>query len=337
MKYITNNTAIVLFIGGKPLRIEKTDKNYPKILQVFQLPEDEQEDAVVDILSYVLEPEKIINETEGFQISEDGVITYKGEILPNAFATKVRSIINDGLPLGHFEKFWENLSKNPSYHVVNETGFFEFLEYRELPLTEDGCFLAYRGVKDDYWSVSGDLRTKVLQGIVNDSGQIYNGIGEVIEVQRNGVCDDRNVHCARASLHIGSLQYAKDWASRVVVVKVNPADVVSVPNDCESQKCRVCKYEVIGDFKREIIASVVDENGGDFIDDLNTERNDFIHRVDAYLTRKMNDGWGEVTLRQIQNSMSPKYPSKQEVLDALYELDFYWENGDNGVVTVFLS
>ena len=323
----------MLFLNGKPTRIEKTDRNYPKILATFQLPEDEQENAVEEILSYVLEPDKIINETEGFEISLEGVITYKGEVLPKAFADKVHSIIEDGLPLGHFEMFWENLSKNPSYHVVNETGFFEFLEYRELPLTEDGCFLAYRGVKSDYWSVSGNPSTKVLQGEVNASGQIYNGVGEVIEVKRNGVCDNRDIHCHNLSLHIGSLDYAKGWGNKVIIVKVNPADVVSVPNDCEAQKCRVCKYEVIGDFIGEITASVVDEDGEDtLVDDYSTERYNFIDRVDGYLARKQQAGYEEVTLRQIQNSFSPEYPSKQEVLDALQDLGCYWENLDGTII-----
>jgi len=324
MKFITNSSAIVLFLNGKPVRVEKTDLNYPKILQTFQLPEDEQEDAVEEILSYVLEPDKIINETEGFEISLEGVITYKGEVLPKAFADKVHSIIEDGLPLGHFEKFWENLSKNPSASSVRE--LVDFMEVKELPLTEDGHFLAYKGVGSDYYSVHGNKSTKVLQGTVNASGQIYNGIGEVIEMRRRDVDDNRDVGCSDG-LHCGALAYSKDWGSRQVIVKVNPADVVSVPSDCSFQKCRVSKYEVVGNFIGEITASVVDEDGEDtLVDDYSAERYDFIDRVDGYLGRKQQAGYEEVTLRQIQNSFSPEYPSKQEVLDALQALGCYWEN-----------
>lgn len=335
MKYAINTEAIILFINGKNIRIEKTDKKYPKILQVFQLPKDQQESEVEAILNSVVKAEDIIKETEGFDIQGDEIF-YKGEKLPKAFTDKVLSIITDGLPLEHFERFWENLEKNPSYHVVNETGFFEFLEYRELPITEDGCFLAYRGVGHEYWSLSGDPSTKVLQGITNSSGQIFNGIGEVIEVKRNEVNDDRSVHCAKKSLHIGSLDYAKNWGPKVVVVKVNPMDVVVVPNDCSSQKCRVSKFEVISDFVEEIQSSVVDESGGEtVVPNQSKERSEFINRIANYLNKKRLDGYEQVSIRQIQNSFSPEWATKQQVLDALQDLGEYFYELD-GVLVVDL-
>ncbi len=203
----------------------------------------------------------------------------------------------------------------------------QFLEYKELPITEDGCFLAYKGVQTDYFSSSGNVNTKVIQGTVNSSGQIFNGVGEVIEVRRRDVDDDRNKHCSHG-LHCGSLDYARGFASKLVVVKVNPADVVSVPNDCSCQKCRVSKYEVISDFVEEIQASVVGEKGEDtLVPNLAKERNEFINRVDTYITRKRTQGFEEVTLRQIQNSFSPGWATRQQVLDALQELGVYfWEN-----------
>jgi hypothetical protein len=335
MKYAINTEAIILFINGKNIRVEKTDRKYPKILQVFQLPKDQQESEVESILNTVVKTAQIIGETEGFDIQENEIF-YKGEKLPKAFSDKVLSIIADGLPLEHFEKFWENLEKNPSYHVVNETGFFEFLEYRELPITEDGCFLAYRGVGQDYWSLSGDPSTKVLQGTTNSSGQIFNGIGEIIEVKRNEVNDDRKVHCAKKSLHIGSLDYAKNWGPKVVVVKVNPADVVVVPNDCSSQKCRVCKFEVISDFVEEITSSVVDESGEEtLVTNDSKELSEFVSKIEKYIEKKRADGYSELTVRQIQNIFSPNWATKESILNALQELGLYWSCSE-GVMLVYL-
>lgn len=325
MTYIINTQAIILIMGGKTVRVEKTDKKYPQVIDCLKLPKDEQEDAIKATLDSILNPVEVLQKTDGFQVVGDDIL-YKGSKLPTAFAKKVMSIIRDDLPLTNFERFWENLEQNPSYHVVNETGFFDFLDYRELPITDDGCFLAYRGVGDDYWSLSGNKETKVLQGQVNESGQVYNGIGEVIEVARNGVCDDRNVHCAAHSLHIGSLDYARGWGNRVIIVKVNPKDVVSVPNDCQAQKCRVCKFEVIADFVEEITTSVVDEKGQDtLVPDNSKERNAFIDRIDTYLSNKIDLGWETVSIRQIQNALSPNWATKTEVYDALQELGYYFD------------
>jgi hypothetical protein len=330
MKYAINNKAITLFIQGKNYKVEKTDKNYPKILQVFNLPKEEQEDAVEDILTNKVDVAKAVQESEGFDVQGD-VIYYKGEKLPNSLTVKVLSIIRDGLPLEHFEKFWENLQNNPSSKSIEE--LTEFLDYKELAITEDGCFLAYKGVQNDYFSSHGNLETKVLQGTVNSSGQIYNGVGEVIEVRRRDVDDDRSVHCSKG-LHCGSLEYARGFSYRLVVVKVNPADVVSVPSDYNCQKCRVSKYEVIADFVEEITSSVVDETGADaLVPNLSKERLEFINKVETYLNNKASQGIEEVTLRQIQNSFSPGWATKQQVLDALQDLGVYfWE--DDGVINV---
>jgi len=333
MTYLINKQAITLVIGGKVVKVEKTDKKYPQVLDCLKLPNDEQEAAVKATLDSILNPVEVIQKTEGFQVVGDDIF-YKGSKLPTAFAKKVMSIIRDDLPLTNFERFWENLEQNPSYHVVNETGFFDFLDYRELPITDDGCFLAYRGVLDNYWSVSGNKETKVLQGQVDDVGRVYNGVGEVIEVARNGVCDDRNVHCAAHSLHIGSLDYARGWGSHVIIVKVNPKDVVSVPNDCQAQKCRVCKFEVVADFVEEITTSVVDERGEDTVGpQAFKERNSMLDRIDAYLIKKSQEV-DEVSIRQIQNIFSPNYASKVEVLDALQALGYFWEDVDGATVVV---
>jgi len=336
MKYITNATAIILILNDNVnVRVDKTDKNYAKVLKTFELPAEEQDDAVRAILNPVILGKNAVSKTEGFEVIDDHIF-YKGEQLPAALEKKVLSIMAEGLPLTHFEKLWENILENPACHVVNESGFYDFLEYKELPITEDGCFLAYRGVKEDYYSVSGSLSTKVLQGKVNEQGQIYNGIGEVIEVRRSGVSDNRNVHCHEGSLHIGSLDYATNWARKLVIVKVNPKDVVSVPNDCGCQKCRVSKYEVVADFVGEIKAPVTNDAGVAIADSAQEEYNDLVDEVIDFLNRKEEDGDDQVTLRQVQNGLD-EWISLDRLKNILYELDYdFGFDGQAGTDVVWL-
>jgi hypothetical protein len=54
------------------------------------------------------------------------------------------------------------------------------------------------------------------------------------------------------------LDYVASYGSvnsgdRIVIVKVNPADVVSVPKDCSYQKVRTCRYEVVGEYEGELL------------------------------------------------------------------------------------
>lgn len=341
MTYIVNTTAIILHLNNKTYRVEKTDKRYAKIIEAFKLDKELQEKELELILTQKVDLASSLQEVEGFMVwvnpETDQVekIYYKGEELPTAFERKVISIIRDGLPLEHFEKFWQNLNENPSRQSVEE--LTQFLEYKELPITEDGHFLAYKGVQDNYYSSSGNIETKVLQGSVNTAGQIYNGIGEVIEVRRRDVDDNRSNHCSYG-LHCGSLDYARGFAPRLIIVKVNPADVVSVPSDYSCQKCRVSKYEVVADYVEEITSSVVDEDGQETLVPNHTkERSEFVQKIATYLDNKRSSGCYEVTIRQIQNSLSPKWATRQQIFDALQELGEWWHDNEDGLTVVVLG
>lgn len=324
MNYIINNAGIVLFLDNKPVKFEKGSSQYAKIIEAFDLPENQQEAAIRKTLENAAERV----EKNGFKISPEEV-SYKGETLPKALADKVRSIHREGLPLNLFEKFWQNLQDNPSSSSVNE--LYEFLAYKELPITEDGCFLAYKGLESNLWSISGNKETKVVKGVVDESGRILNSIGAEIEVKRRDVDDNRDHHCS-FGLHVGSLDYARGFAQgAVVVVKVNPKDVVSVPKDYSCQKCRVSAYKVASVFEQEIKAPVVDESNEPVQNETVQKRSEFVERVDRYLDGAKKKGYSSVNIRKIQNSFSPEYPSKNRVLEALDDLGYFWYEGDEGL------
>lgn len=320
MNYIINTQAIVLFLDGKPLRVEKTDTRYPKILKAFKLPTGQQEKAIREALHQTDIVTRLTN-SDRFKVM-DGTVYYNGEALPKALEQKVKSIIRDDLSLDHFAKFWENLSKNPSSSTI--TGIMDFLEYKELPITDDGHFLAYKGVSSDYWSINGNTETKVIKGEVRKNGSLNNKVGAELEVARNAVNDNREVHCS-FGLHVGSLDYARGFGNRVVVVKVNPADVVSVPTDYNCQKCRVSAYKVVSEYECEITASVVDSTGNTtIVPDSLKERKIVINRISAYLDRKKKEGVRWVKIKSIQSIFSPNWISRQEVYDALQTLNKTW-------------
>lgn len=322
MKYIVGNTGITFFIGNRPRKVEKGSVEYAKILKAFSLPLDKQDEAITKVLEGKVEDSKEL-QAAGFTFS-GSEIRVDGDLLPQVLTNKINSLKIVGLPTTLFLNFWLNLRENPDFAVVHERGFYDFLEYKELPLTEDGCFIGYRGVNNDYWSKSGSKTTKVLQGKVDAQGRIFNGVGEVIEVIRNGVSTDKNVTCAEGSLHIGSLAYAKSWGNRVIIVKVNPKDVVSVAKDCSCQKLRVCKYEVIGDFEKEIVAPATKKDGKEIVQQDKSDDEAFKQRINNYLVKKANAGEGYVTLKQVQSIFSPKTPDKTRVLAAVKDLGYFY-------------
>ena len=116
----------------------------------------------------------------------------------------------------------------------------------------------------------------------------------------------------------------------MVVVKVNPKDVVSVPDDCSCQKCRVASYTVVSEYTEEISATAVKEDNTPMKSVSVEKRDEFLNRINSYLTRQSEKGVEVVSVRKIQNSFSPEYPSRERVLDALDSLGYYWNEDDDG-------
>jgi hypothetical protein len=130
------------------------------------------------------------------------------------------------------------LNLNPSKRAVDE--LYTFLEHRALPITDNGNFLAYKAVNSDYTD--------------KYSGKFLNTIDSVLEMPRNKVDDDKNVGCSYG-FHAGTIEYAKQFSGgigRIVLVEINPSDVVSIPTDCEFQKLRTCKYKVVGEYEIDL-------------------------------------------------------------------------------------
>jgi hypothetical protein len=143
------------------------------------------------------------------------------------------------------------LFKNPSSRAVKE--LYSWLSHKSLAICEDGCFLAYKSVN----IYNGELFTdrygrEVKSGDYVDkyTSTIRNNVGDVNDMPRRKVNDDFQVGCSDG-FHVGSLKYVTEVYSsnKQIICKVDPADVVSVPLDCDCQKIRCCYYEVISEFK----------------------------------------------------------------------------------------
>jgi hypothetical protein len=143
----------------------------------------------------------------------------------------------EGFPVEPMVNFMENLMSNPSKRAVEE--LYAFLEKGNLPITADGCFLAYKKVRNDYLDIH--------------SGTMDNSVGKTVEMERNEVDDDKDRTCS-TGLHFCSLDYLNHFGSqdsRTVVLKINPRDVVSIPADYHSTKGRACRYEVIDEINKD--------------------------------------------------------------------------------------
>ncbi len=157
-------------------------------------------------------------------------IIVNGKPLHNTLATRTLELSRGGFDVKFLLAFLANCEKNPSNKSIME--LYDFLENRNLPLTEDGCFLAYKRVREDWFDIY--------------SGTIENKIGSTIKMPRTNVDDDRRHQCSYG-LHVGALEYVRGYGSggHILIVKVNPKDCIAVPLDHNAQKLRVAEYEIL--------------------------------------------------------------------------------------------
>jgi hypothetical protein len=143
------------------------------------------------------------------------------------------------------------LFKNPSSRAVKE--LYSWLSHKSLAICEDGCFLAYKSVNihnGETFTDSYGREVKSGDYVDKYTSRIRNNVGDVNDMPRRKVNDDFQVGCSDG-FHVGSLKYVTEVYSsnKQIICKVDPADVVSVPLDCDCQKIRCCYYEVISEFK----------------------------------------------------------------------------------------
>lgn len=229
-KYIIRGNALIYQTRkGAFINVPKTQYNYKKILDYLMSADFDEETFIKMANDRVNNIEK---ESKGKiklnkEFSEEAAATCGGINIPENILRKIEEMRDKGLEFRHYEKFWDRCLKNPEPRSIEM--LFSFLDTHHLTITEDGHFLAYKGIRTDYYDVH--------------SRTFDNSPGKTISMPRENVTYDPNSDCS-AGLHAGNLGYARNWGPVVVLVKIDPADVVSVPKHSSAQKIRVCRYTV---------------------------------------------------------------------------------------------
>lgn len=266
---MTNVTATLtdkglsLIVDGEPSVVGKTHVNFNKILDCLRTKDY---DAIPDLLNVAA---TVVKQARGLVTIIGGVVHHKGIAMHNSLTTRMLQMISLGIDVEPMAKFLENLMENPSFRSVEQ--LYNFMEACDLPITKDGCLLAYRSVNNDYWdthtgktslsvppekigttSLPSDAKSSGVERYFTRNGVTTTFTDEgtcVVSMERNMVDDNPDQTCSKG-LHICSQKYGM-YGSRLLLVKINPRDVVSVPRDYNQAKMRVCRYEVVKDAQAE--------------------------------------------------------------------------------------
>lgn len=232
--FTCSEDSATVVVKGDIYTLTSAEPTFKDLVEHLKLPEHD-EDVLLTLVNTKAAVEAY---TKGNVSIEGGVVFYKGEEVNDSLTDKMLSMMEKGFDIGPWVAFFENLMQNPSFR--SRKCLFNFLEKFQAPFTEDGCFVAFKRVREDFM----DLR----------KGEFDNSVGKIVEMPRSEVDDDPS-HTCSAGLHVAASSYLDSYASasraKTIMLKVNPADVVAVPHDYNFAKMRVCKYEVIADITVE--------------------------------------------------------------------------------------
>lgn len=250
---ISNERNISMVINGKQFNVTQADSNYKDVVAMLcDNTIDDRESKILGLLDKKTAVRTYIKNAEGVEVRNDGIF-YEGEQVHNVVVDRIFSFMDANLPFQPMLNFLTKLLQNPSY--TSQQQLFYFLEHASLPICEDGDFLAYK-------AVTGNFLDKHSQ-------KIDNNIGKIVTMPRSRVDDDRESGCSNG-LHAGTIAYVRNYAAegdKMIIVKINPTDVVSVPRDCSNQKLRCCRYEVIREFNDEMRFQLAKNDGEKYEDD----------------------------------------------------------------------
>lgn len=234
----------LFFENGDSETIPETHVSFKTIIEqlLSGTSTDEKIRELTQVLQTVTRKMSAISE----RVSVDGnAVYFDGDPLRGEVSDIIKKMFEEGRALDFkpLVNFLEKAATNPSLKSVDD--LYRWISKGDLVIDPDGDIVAYKGVsvRSDGVSVSVHSGTAFVNG-EEIKGQIPNVPGTVISMPRSAVNANEMIACS-TGLHAGTYAYASSFASRLILVKINPRDVVSVPKDSSDQKLRVSRYTVL--------------------------------------------------------------------------------------------
>jgi hypothetical protein len=320
---ITDLTATV-YLDGEPFVVDRTTRTFKLLVEALKQEPVDTEKVSTILAGYGAELAVMKQENKGRVEITRRAVLFNGAPVNEALTRRILDISEVGLPVDPWIAFVENLYSNPAEHARNE--LYLWLEKADLPLTEDGCFLAYKRVSSTF----KDLHTGTFD---NSPGTVVTMPGgrPAVDPIRDNVCS-RGLHfCSKEYLpHFGST-----YGDKVVLVKINPADVVSIPSDYDNTKGRTWRYEVvreIEDYDTREWAPIVADDGEEWY-----RKDPFgnLIKADPYAVEEdavLEDKYGTYTLgiypesvREILPNARLLYPDRVGDVVRIYTDEMGWD------------
>lgn len=281
-----SKTVTLIFKKGMPVTVSTEHSRFPQIEELLSSGEltSMSDEEVLKVLQPEEEEtsskwvERQVSVGE-YNLTPYGLMTPTGDRIDTKLGKKLSMALGEDPEnesrIRAMVRFLIRAKENPSMPDADK--LYRWIFSEKLTLTPDGHFLGYKSVaknpRDNLSEVeitlpNGDTDTADYAHTMQDGdvywshfngggitngvefpGQVPQWVGAVVEMPRDKVDDRGHVECS-VGLHVGTYGYASTFysgsGSQLLLVKVDPKDVVSVP-DYDFTKLRACRYTVVGE------------------------------------------------------------------------------------------
>lgn len=233
LTYIDTGSSITVVLNNAPRVISASNFNFTKVREALADPQTTE----ADITKLLDAAEGIKEFSSGCIRVDHGIVYYGDREVDGAIRPKILEFLRTNRPelADPLCKFIERVYENPSYRAVN--GLFEWVSKSGMPITPEGKILAWKIVRQDYFDYH--------------SGTLDHSPGKIVEIPRNQCDEDPDSTCS-AGIHFCSYDYLPHYRNgdsnrRIMMVEIDPADVVAIPRDYNTAKGRCCRMKVVGE------------------------------------------------------------------------------------------
>lgn len=252
-----DQSSLTAFINGEAYTTDNTNPSWDRIVELVK----NGDTSVVPLFdARNAAAQKFEAVTDRVSLRGNSLY-FDGDVIRTELANHIVRAIGQKSSFMPLVRFMEKLNANPSENSREQ--LYAFLERHDFTINEQGNILAYKGVSRARTSISSGYA--IVDG-VEHNGHIPNEDGSVISMPRSRVEDNRDVACSHG-LHAGTYAYANGFGPVVLLVEVDPVNVVSVPSDCNDQKIRCCKYTVLEQIDSEYDSAIYESDPEDYDDE----------------------------------------------------------------------
>jgi hypothetical protein len=238
-----HNGGITIVKDKKHLTVSKDHTNFEAIKKVLETGEYDKLDALVTNTATLINAIGTVRDKVRVFVKNNKVMWKdargKEAELVGTLVDRIRDVITkpqSKIMAESLMALMDNLTRNKHKDIREELWDWLKSGNARTPITRDGCFLAFKSVRSDYFD--------------HHSGKFNNSPGNRVSMPEDEVNTNRDETCSRG-LHFCSYDYLNMYggSGRTIIVKVNPRHVMAIPRDYGFQKGRASEYLVVGDMK----------------------------------------------------------------------------------------